>query len=263
MLLMPHRDLSALGDLLLVPKLLHNVHEVDSRLELLGLRLEGPFLPLLEPGDRVHPGRLSVVEADAIIGLPDRHPTDLALALLRNDKMGLLMPKVRALTDLGVPGIVLDLSPLADTPPYGEREWRPRTREDLAELRAAAGCPLWLFGVCSPADAEVAAEAGLEGVVVYAGSGRHVGGPATIELLPDIFDAVAGMTGVYAGGPVQSGVDVFRYLAVGAEAVVVDSDRAPANLLAEFHYAMRLTGCRTLADIGYDAVFAPLFEGLS
>ena len=260
---MSHRDLDALANYQLVPKLLHHVHEVDSRLELLDLALEGPFLPLLEPADRSHPGRLSVVDAEVVIAQPESYPPGLTLPLLHNEKMGLIMPKVRRLADLGVPGLVLDLSPLADTAPFGDREWRPRTREDLAELRAAAGSPLWLYGVCSPLDAEVAAEAGIEGVVVHGGVGRHVDGPATIELLPDVFDAVAGMTGVYAGGPVRSGVDVFRYLALGAEAVVVDSDRAPSNLLAELHYAMRLTGCQTLADIGYDAVFAPLFEELS
>jgi hypothetical protein len=46
---------------------------------------------------------------------------------------------------------------------------------------------------------------------------------------------------------------------VGAEAVVVESDRSLHALEAELHYAMRLTGCALLADIGYDAIFAPLF----
>ncbi|MBS3933267.1 MAG: hypothetical protein KGZ35_02840, partial [Truepera sp.] len=69
-----------------------------------------------------------------------------------------------------------------------------------------------------------------------------------------------GTVAVYAGGPVQSGIDIFRYLAVGAEAVVVVSDRSLASLQAELAYAMRLTGCATLADISYDAIFAPLFS---
>ncbi len=89
-----------------------------------------------------------------------------------------------------------------------------------------------------------------------------MGAPATAEIFPDIFDAVAGTLAVYAGGAVRGGIDVFRYLALGAEAVVVDCDRAPENLRAELAYAMRLTGCRTLADISYEAIFAPLFSEL-
>jgi isopentenyl diphosphate isomerase/L-lactate dehydrogenase-like FMN-dependent dehydrogenase len=253
----PEHDFAALDSYQLIPRLLHGVLEPDTRISLLGRDLTAPLLPLLDAPEG-GAETLGLLDADALL----RHEGDFEalLPLLKPEKMGLLMPKVKKLAVRGVPGFVLDLTALAESPPYGGLEWHPRSREDLAELRAAAGVPLWLYGVSSVSDAEVASEAGLEGVVVNTGAGVFLGAPATAEVFPDIFDAVAGTISVYAGGAVRSGVDVFRYLALGAEAVLVDSDRSLLNLRAELAYAMRLTGCGTLADISYEAIFAPLFS---
>ncbi len=254
---MPEHDFAALDTFQLIPRLLHGVSTPDIRTQLLGRELVAPLLPLADaPDDRAD--TLSLVAAEVLL----RHEGSIAasLALLKPEKMGLLMPKVRKLAARGIPGFVLDLTLFAESPPYGDLEWHSRTREDLAELRAAAGVPLWLYGVSSVPDAEIASEAGLEGIVVNTGAGIFLGAPATAEVFPDIFDAVAGTISVYAGGAVRHGVDVFRYLALGAEAVVVDTDRSALNLRAELAYAMRLTGCQTLADISYEAIFAPLFS---
>jgi 4-hydroxymandelate oxidase len=250
----PDRDLEALEHYQLVPRLLHDVYDVDSGCTLLGRRLTAPVLPRLSAD--THPeGGLALVDGGRVVDAR----TPWAIPIVRSTKMGELMPEVRRLTELDVGAIVLDVSRLGDSPPYGDEPWRPRTREDLAELTAAAGRPVWLYGITSPDDATVAAEAGLDAVVVHGGAGRHLRGPATIDALPDVVDAVGGMLAVYAGGPVASGIDVFRYLAVGAEAVVVESDRSLHALETELHYAMRMTGCGLLSDIGYDAIFAPLF----
>ena len=258
----PEHDFAALDSLQLLPRLLHRVSDPDTRLTLLGRELAAPLLPLADlPSPPGHGAEtLSLLDAETLLAQDGAFPA--FLPLLKPEKMGVLMPKLKKLVARGVPGLVLDLSAFAESPPYGPLEWHPRTREDLAELRAAAGIPLWLYGVCSVPDAEVASEAGLEGVVVNTGAGVFLGAPATAEVFPDILDAVAGTISVYAGGPVRSGIDVFRYLALGAEAVVVDTDRSPFNLRAELAYAMRLTGCATLADISYEAIFAPLFSEL-
>lgn len=259
---MPDHDLEALESYQLVPKLLHGVHEADTTARLLGRDLAAPILPLLEAALPASAKTLGLLDADILLRHPEGLEPSPFLPLLKPEKMGHLMPKVRKLAALGVQTFVLDIGALAETPPFGTLEWHPRTREDLAELRAAAGVPLWLYGVGSVPDAETASEAGLDGVVVNTGAGVFLGAPATAEVFPDIFDAVAGTLSVYAGGAVRSGVDVFRYLALGAEAVVVDCDRSPENLRAELAYAMRLTGCQTLADISYEAIFAPLFSEL-
>jgi isopentenyl diphosphate isomerase/L-lactate dehydrogenase-like FMN-dependent dehydrogenase len=79
-------------------------------------------------------------------------------------------------------------------------------------------------------------------------------------VLPEVLDTVAGMLGVYVGGPVRGGIDVFRYLALGAEAVLPDPGIEARRLAAELAYAMRMTGCATLEDVGYEALFAPLWQ---
>lgn len=254
---MVDRDVAALLSYQLIPRVLHDVHEVDIRTTILERSLKSPILPLVDTPVKLE--TLSLVDGALLL----EHESFIAanaIALLKTEKMGELMPKVRKLVSRGIPALALDFTILADTPPYGNNIWKPKTREDLAEIRAAAGCPIWLYGICSPHDAELAMEAGLEAIVVHSGAGYYLEGPATIEIFPEVFDTVAGMMSVYAGGPVRSGIDVFRYLAVGAEAVIVDSDRALVNLEAELMYAMRLTGCETLSDIDYDAIFAPLFN---
>jgi 4-hydroxymandelate oxidase len=255
---MTAREYAALDEYALVARVLHDVEEVDSRLRLLGLDLSSPIVPLVETGGH-RSVALSLAEAARVLDNPDDHRTQVTIPLLRNEKMGELMPVVKRLAASDFPALALDLRSLAGTPPFGTGRWRPRTREDLAELRAAAGCPFLVFGINSAADAEIVVEAGLEGIVVDSALSAHVGGPTAIEVLPEILDAVAGMTGVLAGARVRTGIDVFRFLAVGADAVIVESDRSIANLEAELHYAMRLTGCETLADIGYESIYAPLF----
>ena len=255
---MADRDISALEGYHLIPRLLHDVHEVSSRFDIFAQSFDAPILPLVD-GAKVKLESLSLVEAE--LALNDNELAfECAIPLLKSEKMGQLMPKVRKLAAKNVPAIALDFTLLAETAPFGNNEWRPKTREDLAELAAAAGCPVWLYGISSPDDAQVAAEAGLDAIVIHAGAGYYLDAPATIDIFPEIFDTIAGMISVYAGGPIRNGIDIFRYLAVGAEAVVVDSDRSLANLTAELHYAMRLTGCETLSDIGYDVIFAPLFN---
>jgi len=267
---MRERDVAALDEHQLVPRVLHGVDEPDLSVVVLGHTLEWPLVPRLpaagswaEALARPAAGRFSRLGAtDAAAVTAERLsecPPGSVVAVLPPRRMAELVAEVRRLTDLGVGGIGLDLAPLADSAPFGKERFRPRSREDLAELRAAAGRPLWVFGVAGPADAEVAAEAGADVVVVSSALGAHLRAPATIDLLPEVVDAVAGMVTIAAEGALRDGVDAFRYLAVGAELVVVDGDRSLSAVAAELAYAFKLTGCATFGDVGYDALYAPLY----
>ncbi|MBW7915392.1 MAG: alpha-hydroxy-acid oxidizing protein [Trueperaceae bacterium] len=257
---MRQRDLAALDGHQFLPRALHDVRVVDPSTAVHGVRLASPIVPRRRRGDGLPPDLLVALPAAAVTGAAEKHPAGRVVAVLPPGGMAELVRDVKALAALGVAAVGVDLAPLADSAPYGAVAWQPRSREDLAELRAAAGCPLWLFGVAGAADAEVAAEAGADVVVVGGCLGHRLGAPAAIELLPEVVDAVGGMVTVAAGGSARDGVDVLRYLAVGAELAVVDAERDPADLVAELTYAMRLTGCANLGDVGYDALFAPLFD---
>lgn len=257
---MTEREAQVFDNYRLLPRLMRNVDAVDSHMELLGQKLVAPMLPLLTQAPRKALAEPAVIPAELLLDRPHLFAAECCVALLANDRMGELVPLVRQLADLGVAAVALDQGVLAETAPFGPQLWKPRSREELAELRVASGVPFWLYGVCSTDDAEGAVEAGLEGIVVNSAAGDWLGGPAALEVLPEILDAVAGTLSVHAGARVRDGLDVFRLLAVGAEAVIVEGDRSLASFEAELQYAMRLTGCATLSDIGYDVIFAPLFS---
>ncbi len=258
--LMIDRDQSALDAKRLVPRLLRGIENTDTHAEVAGLALEAPLL-MVAPGLPAQPVAAPlIVPSDLLLEHPHLFDARQCIALLRIDSMGVLIKQVRALAGAGVAAVALDQSVLASSAPYGNQPWRPRSREELSELRAAAGVPFWLYGVGGADDADVALEAGLEAVVVDSRPGRHIGGPAVIEVLPEILDAVAGTMGVFAAGTVRDGIDVFRLLAVGADLVIHTGERPVSTLAAELQYAMRITGCASLSEIGFDAVFAPLFE---
>ncbi len=252
------RDLHALDAHALLPRLLHGVDAPDLVDRLLDATLPAPLIPAADGWDEA-PWPLVRVD---VRHLPESAGEEAAARIVRVpvDRMAVLVPTMRRLSEVGPAAVLLDLTPLADAEPFGTVPWRPRRREELAELRGAVGCPLWIDGIASPADAEVAGEAGAEAIVLRSAVGRRVGGVSTPELLPETVDAVAGTVAVHVGGPVRSGVDLFRYLALGAEAILPDPGPEPRRLTAELRYAMRLTGCATLSDVGYEALFAPLWE---
>ena len=194
------RDELALDSHRLLPRLLRNVDRVDSSVVLAGLELVAPLLPLAHSAaEGMEPGP-AIVPAAELLANRQRYRPASCVAGLSNDSMGNLIRLVRELAGLGVAAIALDLSNQANTPPYGDNVWRPRSREELAELRGAAGVPFWLSGIASADDADVALEAGLDAVVVHSDTGRLIGGPAVIEVLPEVVDAVAGTMDVLAGG---------------------------------------------------------------
>lgn len=254
---MSEREHAALDGYQLIPRVLHDIEVADTSAYLLGRRLAAPLVERVKARVGGEDG-LIAVDADDL--LAKQTGGEGVVAVISPRRMAELVPTVRDLVALSPAAIALDFAPLADSPPFGTVEWRPRTREDIAEIRAAAGGPLWLFGIASAADAAVAAEAGVDAIVVGSQAGRRLGAPACIDSLTEIIDAVAGMLTIACAGPVRDGMDVLRYLAVGAEAVVVSDGRPLATLAAELEYAMRLTGCASLADVSYDILFSPLFE---
>lgn len=149
-------------------------------------------------------------------------------------------------------------------PPAGSK-----TVAELGEIIAAAGVPFLIKGIMTVRGAQKALEAGAAGIVVSNHGGRVLDGtPATAEVLPEIAAAVSGRALVLVDGGIRTGLDVFRALALGADAVLIarpfvtavygagaDGVRAyVAQLQAELADAMSMCGARSLADISRDMV---------
>jgi len=102
-------------------------------------------------------------------------------------------------------------------PPAGSK-----TVAQLREIAARAERPFILKGIMTAAGAKKALEAGAAAIVVSNHGGRVLDHcPATAEVLPEIADAVGGRMTILVDGGIRTGMDVFKALALGADAVLI------------------------------------------
>ncbi|HET9228900.1 MAG TPA: alpha-hydroxy acid oxidase [Thermoanaerobaculia bacterium] len=144
------------------------------------------------------------------------------------------------------------------------------TWKDVAWLRSITELPILVKGIVRPDDALRAAEAGAAGIVVSNHGGRQLDtAPATIDVLPEIADALQGSgLEVLMDGGVRRGTDVIKAVALGARAVLIGrpilwglaaAGEAGAvqvlqMLRAEVDLTMALAGTPAVADISRDLV---------
>jgi lactate 2-monooxygenase len=147
---------------------------------------------------------------------------------------------------------------------------RPSLRwEDLPFLRERTKLPILLKGILHPEDAARAFDHGIDGIVVSNHGGRQVDGAiATLDALPAVVEAVAGRGPVLLDSGIRGGADAFKAIALGATAVllgrpyvwglaVAGSDGVRdviRNFTADFDLTMGLAGCRSVAEIGPEAL---------
>jgi isopentenyl diphosphate isomerase/L-lactate dehydrogenase-like FMN-dependent dehydrogenase len=102
---------------------------------------------------------------------------------------------------------------------------------DLEWIASEGRLPLVLKGIVTAEDAVIAVEHGAAAIVVSNHGGRQLdGGPATLDALPEVAEAVASRAEVYVDGGIRRGTDVAKALALGARAVL--AGRAPMYGLA-------------------------------
>ncbi len=101
-------------------------------------------------------------------------------------------------------------------PPAGSK-----SVEELKEIVKMAEVPFILKGIMTPNAARKALEAGVQGIVVSNHGGRVLDQcPATAEVLPTIVEAVGRDMKILVDGGIRTGIDVFKALALGADAVL-------------------------------------------
>lgn len=101
-------------------------------------------------------------------------------------------------------------------PPAGSK-----SVEELKEIVKMAEVPFLLKGIMTPKAAKKALEAGVQGIVVSNHGGRVLDQcPATAEVLPTIVEAVGKDMKILVDGGIRTGIDVFKALAMGADAVL-------------------------------------------
>ncbi len=98
----------------------------------------------------------------------------------------------------------------------------PKSIAQLREIVRATRIPVVVKGIMTPEDAVWAGEAGAAGICVSNHGGRvldHT--PGTASVLAGIADAVKGSLVILVDGNVHYGDDVLKYVALGADAVLV------------------------------------------
>ena len=144
-------------------------------------------------------------------------------------------------------------------PPAGHK-----TVEDLREIASLGEKPFIIKGIMTPKSAEKAVSAGAKAIVVSNHGGRVLDQcPATAEVLPEIVDAVGGKCKVLVDGGIRDGLDIFKALAVGADAVLMarpfvnaiyqGGEQAAIEMVAKFATelkdAMSMCGAKRIKDI--------------
>ena len=139
--------------------------------------------------------------------------------------------------------------------------------DEVRRLCADTPLPVLLKGILSAADAVRARECGVRGLVVSNHGGRALAlSPAALEMLPGIREAVGPDFTLLADGGIRRGSDVFVYLALGADAVLIGRPQLYALAVGgaagvarmlrlirdELEVTMALAGCPRITDIGID-----------
>lgn len=99
---------------------------------------------------------------------------------------------------------------------------RAVTAEEIAFIRDLWPRPLVVKGVQRGDECDLLCQLGVDGVVVSNHGGRQLDGvPASIDILPEVVQAMAGRGEVFLDGGVRRGTDVIKALALGARAVLI------------------------------------------
>ncbi|XP_075667384.1 peroxisomal (S)-2-hydroxyacid oxidase GLO4-like isoform X4 [Castanea sativa] len=169
-----------------------------------------------------------------------------------------------------------------DTPRFGRREAdiknkmvAPRLKNlegllsieadsDVEWLKSITNLPILIKGVLTGEDAIKAAEVGVAGIMVSNHGGRQLDyTDATINVLEEVVHAVRGRVPVFFDGGVRRGTDIFKALALGAQAVLIGRPvifglaakgeygvRQVIQMLKdELELTMALSGCPSVKDI--------------
>lgn len=135
----------------------------------------------------------------------------------------------------------------------------------FAQLRQLIQVPMVAKGILTAEDARLCLEHGLDAVYVSNHGGRALDySPSTLEVLPEIVDAVEGRVPVLFDSGIRRGADILKALALGATAVCLGRvprwglgsygaagvQRVLEIVQAELVRAMAATGQPTLGAVG-------------
>jgi isopentenyl diphosphate isomerase/L-lactate dehydrogenase-like FMN-dependent dehydrogenase len=151
----------------------------------------------------------------------------------------------------------------------GGRLWY--TWQYIDAVRKMVKGPLVIKGILDPQDARLAIEHGADAIIVSNHGGRSMDyGPSTLEVLPEIVAEVKGRIPVIFDSGIRRGADIFKALALGANAIMLGrttrwglaafgtagAQRLIEMLQQELIQTAAAAGCAKLSDINHTTVKA-------
>jgi len=229
-----------------------DVSDIDTSLELLGQRLEFPILldPTTKNGVIPNGDRVAAIGAHAANALycmytepyieelaqANQAPTWWAITL-GHPTPGTTQAWARRSEELGAKALIITVD--HQYTPNRDRNIRSGfgnyvaggrrpgvtsglTWDYLDWMASGSSLPRVVKGILTPEDAVAAADHGADAIVVSNHGGRALDGAMpTLIALPDVVDAIGGRLPVLMDGGVRRGGDVLKALALGATAVLI------------------------------------------
>ncbi|MBS4177705.1 alpha-hydroxy-acid oxidizing protein [Lederbergia citrea] len=141
--------------------------------------------------------------------------------------------------------------------------------KDLEFIKKETNLPVLLKGLTHPADALLAIEHGVDGIIVSNHGGRQLDGAiGTLEALPSVCEAVEHKVPVLMDSGIRRGADIIKALALGASAVLIGRPyiygltvagetgvkSVAENFIAETELQMAICGKKSISEIDQSLV---------
>lgn len=290
-------NIEALANIKLNLKTLHDAKEPDISTNILGIKLSMPILAAPITGSEYNMGG-AISEAEyvsmAISGsknagtvgmsgdggnpvfydsgleaIKEQNGHGIPIIKPRENSIVLAMAKRAKKAGAFAVGMDIDGAGLVTMALMGQPVG-PKNLQELKEIISSIDLPFILKGIMTPDEAKLAWEAGASAIVVSNHGGRILDStPGVAEVLPKIAQEMKGKITIFADGGVRSGVDVLKYIALGADAVLVGRpviigafgggaegvQLVLETMAKELKQTMILTGCKNISEINTKVIF--------
>jgi isopentenyl diphosphate isomerase/L-lactate dehydrogenase-like FMN-dependent dehydrogenase len=148
--------------------------------------------------------------------------------------------------------------------------------EKLKFLREHWDGPIVLKGIQHVDDARMAADAGMDGIIVSNHGGRQLDGAiGSLTVLPEIVDAVGSRLTVLFDSGIRSGTDIMKALSLGAKAVLLarpyvyglgvngaaGAKDVIKGILADLDQSMGLAGVKSISALDRSGLRRVVYQG--